>query len=108
MVSFVLLTVALCLGIASTSRALASPHWPRFATQGLHRNVSLLALAFLGVHIVATISDGYVSISWWNVIVPGLSHYRGLWVALGTVAFDLVLVVIVTSLLRLQMSATVW
>jgi DMSO/TMAO reductase YedYZ heme-binding membrane subunit len=108
MVSFVLLTVALCLGIASTQRALASPSWPRFATQGLHRNVSLLGLAFLGVHIVTTILDGYVNISWWAVVVPGISHYRGTWVALGTIAFDIIVAVIATSLVRLRMNATYW
>src|SRR4051795_4761342 len=93
-VSFVLVTVALCLGIASTQRAIASPRWPRFATQGLHRNVSLLALGFLLVHIVTTIADSYVSISWWAAVVPGVSHYRGTWVALGTIAFDIVVAVI--------------
>ena len=108
MVSFALVTVTLCLGIASTQRALASPSWPRFATQGLHRNVSLLALAFLLVHIVTTITDGYVSISWWSAVVPGVSHYRGTWVALGTIAFDIVLAVILTSLVRLRISAKVW
>ena len=107
-VSFVLVTVALCLGIASTQRALASPRWPRFATQGLHRNVSLLGLAFLAVHVVATVADDYVDISWWTAVVPGASHYRGTWVALGTTAFDTVVIVIITSLYRLRMNATYW
>ena len=42
--AFVLLTLTTVLGIAATQRALASPAWPRFATQQLHRNVSLLAM----------------------------------------------------------------
>jgi DMSO/TMAO reductase YedYZ heme-binding membrane subunit len=108
LVSFVLVTAALGLGIASTQRALASPRWPRFATQGLHRNVSLLALAFLGVHIVTTIADSYVNISWWAAFVPGASHYRGTWVALGTIAFDVIVAVIVSSLYRQRMNATSW
>lgn len=107
-VSFVLITVTLCLGIASTQRALASPSWPRFATQALHRNVSLLGLAFLAVHVVATVADGYVDISWWSVVVPGASDYRTLWVACGTLAFDLVVAVIATSLVRLRMNAAAW
>jgi len=106
--AFVLLTVAMAFGVAATQRTLASPAWPRFATQNLHRNVSLLGLAFVVVHIVTTLVDGYVSISWWNTLVPGLSNYRPLWVALGTIAFDLTLMVIVTSLLRLRMNAVVW
>jgi sulfoxide reductase heme-binding subunit YedZ len=107
-VSFVLVTVSLGLGIASTQRALASPRWPRFATQGLHRNVSLLALGFLLVHIVTTVMDSFVDISWWAAVVPGVSHYRGTWVALGTLAFDIILAVVVTSLYRLRMNATYW
>jgi sulfoxide reductase heme-binding subunit YedZ len=108
MVAFVLLTLTLCLGIASTQRTLASRHWPRFATQGLHRNASLLALAFLGVHVVVTVADGSVDISWWALVVPGVSHYRRTWVALGTCAFDVLVAVVVSSLYRLRMNATAW
>jgi len=106
--AFVLLTVSMAFGIAATQRALASPAWPRFATQNLHRNVSLLGLAFLAVHIVTTIVDGFVTISWWSVIIPFTSDYRRFWVALGTIAFDLTLMVIVTSLVRLRMNAQLW
>jgi sulfoxide reductase heme-binding subunit YedZ len=105
---FVLLTVAMAFGVAATQRSLASPAWPRFATQDLHRNVSLLGLAFIAVHIVTTLVDGYVTISWWNVLVPYLSSYRRPWVALGTVSFDLLLLVIATSLARLRMRARTW
>jgi sulfoxide reductase heme-binding subunit YedZ len=106
--AFVLLTLAMAFGIAATQRSLASPSWPRFATQNLHRNLSLLALAFLGVHIVTTLVDGFVTITSWSVIVPFLSEYRRLWVALGTIALDLTLLVTVTSLVRLRMQAQVW
>ena len=107
-VAFVLLTVAMAFGIAATQRALASPVWPRFATQNLHRNVSMLGLAFLVVHIITTIVDGFVTISWWNLVIPFLSDYKTFWVGLGTVASDLVLLLILSSLLRLKLSAKVW
>jgi hypothetical protein len=107
-VSFVLITVALCLGIASTQRALASPSWPRFATQNLHRNVSLLGLGFLLVHVVVTILDSYVDIGWLTAFVPGVSGYRALWVSLGTLSFDLVVAVVLTSLVRMRLSARWW
>jgi sulfoxide reductase heme-binding subunit YedZ len=107
-VSFVLLTIALVFGVAATQRALASPAWPRFATQTLHRNVSLLAGAFLLVHIVTTIVDGYAPVGWWAAVLPGASAYRTLWVALGTVSFDLLLLVIVTSLLRRYLRVGTW
>ena len=106
--SFVLMTVTTAIGVAATQRRLAHPSWPRFATQRVHRNVSLLALLFLAVHVSATILDGYVDISWWSVVVPGASAYRTLWVALGTMASDLVLLVIATSLLRLRLTYRTW
>lgn len=107
-IAFVLLTVALAFGVAATQRSMASPAWPRFATQTLHRNVSLLGLAFIAVHVVTTIVDGYVSVSWWSVVVPGASAYKTFSVALGTIAFDLALVVSGTSLIRLSMNARLW
>lgn len=107
-VAFLLLTVAMAFGVAATQRALASPAWPRFATQALHRNVSLLGAAFLVVHIVTTIVDGYAPVGWWSMVVPGASAYRTTWVALGTMAVDLLIVVIVTSLLRQHMRASTW
>jgi len=107
-VAFLLMTVSLAFGVAATQRSLASPTWPRFATQNLHRNVSLLGVVFIVVHVITTIVDGYVSVSWWSFVVPGASAYKTFWVSVGTIAFDLVLLLSVTSLLRLRMSPRLW
>lgn len=107
-VSFVLITVALAFGVAATQRALASRHWPRFATQALHRNVSLIGLALLIVHITTTVADGFVKVGLISVFVPFSSPYKRLWLGLGTLAFDLILLVIVTSLLRLRLPQRLW
>jgi sulfoxide reductase heme-binding subunit YedZ len=108
LVAFVLLTVATCFGVAATQRALASPAWPRFATQTLHRNLSLLGMVLLLVHIVTTILDSYVDVGWLALVVPGAAGYRTVWVGLGTIAFDLLLVVTLTSLLRLRLPYRLW
>jgi predicted ferric reductase len=107
-VSFVLITIALAFGVAATQRALASRHWPRFATQALHRNVSLIGLALLVVHITTTVADGFVKVGVISVFVPFSSPYKRLWLGLGTLAFDLILLVIVTSLLRLRLPQRLW
>jgi sulfoxide reductase heme-binding subunit YedZ len=107
-VAFVLLTASMFLGIAATQRALASRYWPRFATQDLHRNVSLLALGFLLAHIGTTLLDSFVTVGWWSAVIPGASPYRRFWVALGTLAFDAILVVIVTSLVRHRLPLRLW
>ena len=107
-VAFALLTMSFAFGLAATKRGLASRHWPRFATQALHRNISLLALAFMVIHIVTTLADSYVHVGWWSWIVPGASGYRTVWTAFGTLAFDLVVVLVLTSLVRDRMPARVW
>jgi methionine sulfoxide reductase heme-binding subunit len=106
--AFVLLTLATVLGVAATQRALASPAWPRFATQQLHRNVSLLAMVLLLVHIVTTLLDSYVTVGWLSMVIPFWSSYRTFGVAMGTIAFDLLLLIVVTSLLRLRVPARAW
>ena len=107
-IAFVLMTLTFGLGLAATQRALASPAWPRFATQQLHRNVSLLGFVFLLTHIVTTLADTYVHVGWWAWVVPFVSGYRATWVTFGTLAFDVLLVVIVTSLLRDRLPVRLW
>lgn len=107
-IAFVLMTLSFALGIAATRRALASRAWPRFATQQLHRNLALVGVVALLVHIVTTVADSFVHVGWLAFVVPGLSSYRTAWVALGTITFDIVLVVVITSLLRHHLSARLW
>jgi len=107
-IAFVLMTVTFALGLAATQRALASPSWPRFATQQLHRNISLLGVVFLLAHIITTLADTFVHVGWWAWIIPFVSGYKTAWVGLGTLAFDLLLVVLVTSLLRDRMPLRLW
>jgi sulfoxide reductase heme-binding subunit YedZ len=107
LVSLVLLTGTVMLGITGPARA-ASARWPRLVTAGLHRNIALTALALVAVHIVTTVLDPFVSISVAAAFVPGASAYRPLWLSLGAVAFDLMLAVIVTSLLRDRLRHRTW
>jgi predicted ferric reductase len=102
-----LLTVTVVLGITTSARW-ATAHWPRFVVVGLHRNLSLLAVVFLGLHITTTVVDGYVPIRWLDVVVPFVSAYKPLWLGLGAIAFDLLAAVLVTSLLRSRLSQPVW
>ena len=107
-VAFVLMTVTMTLGLAATQRAVASRAWPRFATQDLHRNLSLLAMGFVLLHIVTTLSDSFVTVGWWSLVIPGASAYRTVWTAFGTLAFDLAMLLVVSSLLRHRLSLRAW
>jgi predicted ferric reductase len=105
--SLLLLTAVVLLGIL-VNRGGRLPGLPGFAVTGLHRNLSLLSVAFLAVHIVSVVLDPYVTIGWISVLVPWGGTYKPLWVGLGTVAFDLLLALVATSLLRLRMKQGTW
>jgi predicted ferric reductase len=106
-VALLLLTASLVLGVVDVKR-LSTPRWPRFVVDSLHRNVSLLALLFLLLHILTAILDGFAPISLSAAVLPFLSSYRPLWLGLGTVAFDLVLALILTSILRQRIGHAAW
>jgi methionine sulfoxide reductase heme-binding subunit len=107
LVALVLLTASMALGLLSSVR-FERPGWPRFVTLGLHRNLSLLALAFTVVHVLTTVLDSFVSIPLPDAFIPFISSYRPFWVGLGAIAFDLMLALIVTSLLRTRMGFRSW
>jgi hypothetical protein len=106
-VSLVLLTVSTVLGIATTVRW-SSERWPRFTLSYLHRNVSLLAFVFLAVHIATIVVDGFAPIGWKDAVAPFVSGYRPLWLGFGALAFDLMVAVAVTSLVRRHIGARLW
>jgi methionine sulfoxide reductase heme-binding subunit len=106
-VSLVLFTATLVLGILTAGRASATAEG-RAGTVRLHRNISLIALLFLVLHIVTAIVDGYVDLGWLDVLVPFGSGFDPLWIGLGAVAVDLMIAVAVTSALRRHLSRTVW
>lgn len=106
-VALLLLTTVAVLGILNAVRW--SPRaQPRFVLQMVHRNVSLLAVAFIAVHIVTAVIDSFAPIRWIDAVVPFTSAYRPVWLGLGAVAFDLVIAVVITSLLRAQLGHRVW
>ena len=107
LVSLVLLTASVLLGLLTAGR-FSSQRWPRFLTQGMHRNVSLLVLVFLALHIAGTVLDSYTSISLVAAFVPFASSYKTAWLSLGAVAFDLLLALIVTSLVRGRLGYRAW
>src|SRR5205807_10175984 len=106
-VALVLLTLSLAFGVANALR-MRVPGAPRFVTLGIHRSVSLLAVTFVAVHVLTTVADGYVPIGILSAVVPFSSGYRPFWVGLGAVAFDLLLALVITSLLRRRVGYRVW
>jgi methionine sulfoxide reductase heme-binding subunit len=106
-VALVLLSASVVIGIAAIAR-LRAPGVPRFVVDGVHRTASLLAVSFLAVHIVTAVLDSFASISLLDAVIPFVGSYRPLWLGLGAVAFDLLLAVAITSLVRHRMEHGTW
>ena len=107
LMALILLTVTMVLGMTTTTRARAR-NWPGFAQQEMHRRVSMIAVVFLGIHVLTSVLDTYVNISWAAVVLPFTSSYGRFWVGVGAISLDLMLAVLVTSLLRARMRAGTW
>jgi predicted ferric reductase len=116
-VSLLLLTAVALLGLLVSRQASTAggrplgkplPGLPRFALTGLHRNISLLSVAFVAVHVLTAVADGYVDIPLTSAVIPFASPYETFWLGIGAVSFDLFAAIIVTSLLRRHLSRRAW
>lgn len=106
-VALLVLTASVVLGILDFSRW-RTDTWPRFLTDTLHRNVSMLALVMVAIHVITTVADSFAPIGLQDAIIPFLSPYRPLWLGLGAISFDLLLAVAVTSALRRRVGYRAW
>ena len=106
-VALVLLTASVVIGILGSVR-FAAARWPRFAIDALHRDVSLLVLVVLVIHIVTSVLDGFAPITLLDGVIPFNSPYRPLWLGLGTLSFDLLVAIAVTSLVRRRIGYRAW
>jgi len=97
--AFGLLTLSVAIGLALTLH-LQSPRWPRIINSELHNFLTLLALIFTGIHVLAVWADPFTSFGWNEVFIPFVSHYRPLWMALGIVAFYIGIAIGISTWLR--------
>ncbi len=100
--ALVLLTVSLVLGVASRSGR-DPVGLGRFGTQELHRTAALSAVGLVALHLGSLLLDPYAQLRLVDLVVPFLGAYRPLWLGLGTLAVDVLLVVTVASLLRARL-----
>jgi methionine sulfoxide reductase heme-binding subunit len=107
LVTLLLLTGSVMLGVLTAGR-FASDRWPRFLIVGLHRNLSLLAVVFLALHVGTTVIDTYTSIPLTAAFIPFSSSYKTIWLGLGAVACDLLLALVLTSLVRNRLGHRTW
>jgi sulfoxide reductase heme-binding subunit YedZ len=105
-VDLVLLTVTLALGVAAVGKGAARSRAPRFLIQMVHRDVSLLAVALLVAHVVAALVLLHLDVV--ASVVPFTSHVRRIYLGLGVLSAELMVLLAATSLVRLRMGLRQW
>ena len=96
------LTGSVLLGLVATDRIVMTPGH-RVMAQAVHRAFSFGTLAFLIIHIVTEILAQRSHVI--DAVVPFLSPYRTFYIGLGTIASDLIILIVVTSILRKRFTA---
>lgn len=107
LVALIVLTGTVVLGIVTSIRW-TDDETPGFVSADMHRNLSLIAIALVLLHIVTTVLDPFAGISVRDVLIPFAAKYRPIWLGLGVVAFEVMVAIIVTSLLRDRIGPRVW
>ena len=106
-VTMLLFTGVVALGTLVANRV-GGTFIGRFEINEVHRSLTMVAMVFLVIHIVTTVLDSFVSTGLISAVVPMTSAYKRIPVALGAVAFDLILAVWISSLLKLRIKNQTW
>lgn len=94
-----LLTLSLLLGVIGRSgRPL--PVLGRVGVSDLHRTAALTGTGLVGVHVGSLLVDPYAQLTVVDLGLPFLAGYRPVWLGIGTLAADLLVLVTLASVLR--------
>ncbi len=97
--AYLLLWISTLWGLAVSSK-MFDPFLERLFNFDLHEFLSLLALAFTGVHVIVLLWDEYAPFSVSGILVPFLADYRPIWTGLGIIGLYLTALVTVTFYIR--------
>ena len=106
-VAYLILTAVVLVGLTLAGQ-LRLPRWPKFAVADVHRFGGLLAGTFISIHVATIAVDSYTPFSFTQLVVPGGSHYRTVWTALGIVGAELLVALAVTNVLRKRIPYRFW
>ena len=107
--ALMLLTGSAMMGVLATDRIILNPGH-RVIAQAVHRAIAFGTLAFLVVHIVLEImaprleESKTLHVHVLDAFIPFLSQYRTFYMAEGTIASDLIILVVITGILRRRFS----
>ncbi|MEO7001277.1 MAG: iron reductase [Ktedonobacterales bacterium] len=102
-----LLAAAVIVGLA-LSMQWQTPRWPRLVNSELHNFLTLLALIFTALHVLAVWLDPFTHFTWLEMLIPFTSYYRPTWMALGIVAFYLGIAIGISTWVRPAIGYALW
>jgi sulfoxide reductase heme-binding subunit YedZ len=105
--AFFVLSAALITGQALRS-ALFDGAMRNRDLSSLHRFLTVCWVPLVGVHVLAITLDAVARVSPIDLVIPFRVSYAALAIGLGTIGFDLLLVVTVTSFLRGHLDPVAW
>lgn len=106
-IALLLLTMTVVLGVSSAQKVKVGKI-PRVYFAELHRSIALFALVLLAIHIFTAVVDPFTKLGWTTAFDPFGRTYRPLYLGIGVTAFDLLLAILVTSLLRDRLKQRTW
>ena len=105
--AYVLLTASILAGLLVKARPFGSRIRPAVATD-VHRFLALLGLGMVFLHGLAIAVDASVRMPLLGLVVPGLSPYRPVAVALGVLAAELMVLVYASFSQRKRIGVKNW
>jgi sulfoxide reductase heme-binding subunit YedZ len=106
-VALVMFTLTLVLGIVTRSGR-AGLGIGRFGIAELHRTAALTGTTLIAFHVASLFLDPYAQLHLVDLVFPFLGSYRPVWLGLGTLAIDVLVVVTLVSLLRERLGPRVF
>src|SRR5947209_11573837 len=106
--AYVLLTLAVVVGLALSTQLQSPGRWPRLLNSELHNFLTLLSAIFVVIHVLAVWLDPFTHFGWNELFIPFASHYRPEWMAFGIVALYLGIAIGISTWLRPRIGYTWW
>ena len=106
-VAWLVLAVTCLWGILLVTRMLKPADRPAWLLD-LHRWLGVLSIVTTGAHMAALVGDNYVYFGWRELFVPQASQWKPGAVTWGLIAFYVIVVVQLTSLMMKKLPKKLW
>jgi predicted ferric reductase len=106
--AYILLTLAVVVGLALSTQIQSPSRWPRLVNSQLHNFLTLLSTIFLVLHVLAVWLDPFTHFGLNEILIPLASSYRPVWMALGIVGLYLGIAIGISTWLRPHIGYKWW